>query len=56
MSNMLIFFEIIKNKFYYKKRQQSIIIKKFIKFVANFDCKFMFFSNIFCEIFNNLTK
>ncbi len=56
MSNTLIFFKIIKNKFYYKKRQQSITIKKFIKFVANSNCKFIFFSDTFCEILNNLTR
>ncbi len=29
MFSTLIFFEIIENQFYYKKRLQSIIIKKF---------------------------
>ncbi len=53
---MLIFFKTTRNKFYYKKQQQNTTIKKFIKFAANSDCKFIFFSNIFCEILDNLTK
>ena len=53
---MLIFFEVTRDKFYYKKWLQSITIKKFIQFVANSNCKFMFFSDTFCEIPSDLTK
>jgi len=56
MFSMLIFFEVTRDKFYYKKWLQSITIKKFIQFVANSDCKFMFFSDTSCEIPGDLTK